>query len=205
MPILDIPRDTPLEQFPAEGQLAIIDLEFTSWEGAWQRRWAGAEEWREIVQIGAVIVEGETFQMTRQPFECLVRPVRNPVLSSYFVDLTGIKQEDVDQEGVAFVAALQRLADYLSDVKLAIFNGDDGQILRENCQINDLPFPFETLSLRNFRPHLARSLQVDVSRLTSSELPELAGLAAPGHAHTAADDCLSIASSLAVWRSERRL
>lgn len=205
MPVLDFPRDTLLDRFPAEGRLAIVDLEFTSWVGAWQRRWSNADEWREIVQIGAIVVEADAFVPACRSFECLVRPARNPTLSDYFTDLTGIRQADVDREGVTFAAGLARLTDYLSGVELVIFNGDDGQILRENCAINDVDYPLSAHSLRNFRPLLAEALGIDPAVLTSSELPALAGLAAPSNAHTAADDCKSIADSLSVWRSQGRL
>lgn len=73
-----------------------------------EREWSGPNEHREIVQIGAILSDRETFG-ERGSFNVFVKPVKNPVLSEFFTNLTGIGQERVDQEGVALQTALEKL------------------------------------------------------------------------------------------------
>ena len=66
-----------------------FDMEWTAWEGSWSRSWSAPGEYREIVQIGAVKLDGGNALGERDSFDVLVRPPRNPVLSDYFIALTG--------------------------------------------------------------------------------------------------------------------
>jgi hypothetical protein len=57
----------------------------------------------------------------------------------------------------------------------------------------------------NFRPLLAKTLDEPASRLTSSELPKLAGVTLQGQAHSALFDCRAIARAFCArerWRKE---
>ena len=38
-------------------EAVIYDLEFTTWPGALERNWLGKGEYREIIRIGAIIVD----------------------------------------------------------------------------------------------------------------------------------------------------
>ncbi len=38
----------------APGIIAVLDLEWTAWEGSQESGWAGPGEKREIIQIGAI-------------------------------------------------------------------------------------------------------------------------------------------------------
>lgn len=200
MPILPFPPSPPVQAFPRNGIIGILDLEFTCWDGSLGRDWSLDWEWREVVQIGLLKVDAAADFAPIGGFEALVRPTRNPILSDYFTKLTGISQADVDRDGEAFATALRKLAAQLAGVDAVIFNGEDGNILRENCQINAIDFPLEDLPLLNFRNSLATILDVPTSRLTSSCLPELAGLSHHGRAHTALADCHAIAAALGAWR-----
>jgi len=200
MPTLDIPLDQPLITWPQSGRLAILDLEFTAWEGSWQRGWSEPWEWREIVQIGLLIVDAAQAYSMIEGTEVMVQPQRNPLLSMYFQKLTGITQAQLDSKGIYFSDALAQIQPYLDRVDCVIFNGQDGQILRENCNFNGIPFPWPTLQMFNFRPLLAKALGVAPADLVSSTLPALAGLTNFGNPHTALDDCRAIAMSLATWR-----
>lgn len=200
MPTFDLPADARLPSWPEKGTIAIIDLEYTAWEGSAQRAWSGPTEWREIVEIGCILVEAGSGFDERCAFECLVKPRRNPVLSKYFSSLTGIQQADVDERGVELPEALNALASLLDGMETIMSNGYDGRIIRENCMMHSLEPPLATKYIVDFRPLLAETLDVPVSDLTSSALPELAGVALAGQAHSALHDCRAIALSLAAWR-----
>ena len=75
--------------WPAEGFVAV-DLKYTSWEGSLERGWSRPHEHREVVQIGAVRLDAGNGFAEVDALDVLVRPQRNPVLSEYFVALTGI-------------------------------------------------------------------------------------------------------------------
>jgi len=66
----------------------IVDLEATCWKGC-------QVEEMEIIEIGAVCLDGETFQPI-SGFEQFVRPAINPVLTEFCQNLTHIKQGKID-------------------------------------------------------------------------------------------------------------
>ena len=72
-------------------QITIFDLEYTAWECSMARSWLTPGEFREVVQIGAVKLDADSFAAQAE-FEVLVRPRFNPVLSPYFEKLTGISK-----------------------------------------------------------------------------------------------------------------
>ena len=71
-----------------DGRAVVFDLEFTAWEGSMANRWSRPGEFTELVQIGAVRVDARTFAVEAE-MDVLVKPRLNPVLSEYFVQLTG--------------------------------------------------------------------------------------------------------------------
>jgi inhibitor of KinA sporulation pathway (predicted exonuclease) len=200
MPFLGLSPDIALPEWPRQGLIAIMDLEFTSWEGSLARNWSEPWEWREIVQIGALMVDATDFS-PRLEFEALVKPQRNPVLSDYFQNLTGIRQTDVDANGKSFPEALSALVAFLAAAQIVMFNGYDGQILQENCAFHSIKFPLDPKRMFDFRPLLANTLSLPHNALTSSGLPKIAGIAVNGRAHNGLYDCHAIASSLGHWRA----
>ena len=76
-----------MSSFP-QIRAVVFDLEFTAWEGSVAHRWSRPGEFTELVQIGAVLVDAQTFTVERE-MDLLVKPRLNPVLSDYLVQLTG--------------------------------------------------------------------------------------------------------------------
>jgi putative MATE family efflux protein len=119
----------------------IYDLEVTSWEGALARDWSGPGEFPEIIQVGAIKLTGAAGHAELASFSCLVRPTKNPLLSGYITELTGITQADVETKGVPFVEALSGFARFAAGCR-AFSNGSDNQWLGANCRLHGLPNPF---------------------------------------------------------------
>ena len=92
----------------------VIDLEATCCD---DNRFPRDE--MEIIEIGAVITDGQTFQPIDE-FQSFVRPVRHPVLTAFCQELTGIEQADVDGAAV-FSEAMSLLARWMSDYPQAVF------------------------------------------------------------------------------------
>ncbi|MDD9911991.1 MAG: exonuclease domain-containing protein [Alphaproteobacteria bacterium] len=104
--------------------IIIYDTEYTSWQGCAQKGWGRTGQYRELVQIGAIkLHKGQPWQEA-ETFDVLIKPVINPVLSSYLTNLIGITQSQLDAEGLATAEALQQFADFCGD-SLVYSNGQD--------------------------------------------------------------------------------
>lgn len=184
-------KEAPLE-------LIVFDLELTAWEGSLARHWAGPNEFREIVEIGAVRTDSEKPEVQEQCFSMLVRPIKNPQLSNYFSSLTGISQQRLEREGQSLSAALAAFAEFASGVSHFYAYGDDGDIIAENCGFQGLDNPLAGSRLTNVRAGITKAYGLDTS-ITSADLPTATGLARSGdnlQAHNALDDARAVAQVL---------
>src|SRR6516164_5752492 len=114
-------------------QITIFDLEYTAWECSMARSWLSPGEFREVVQIGAVKLDADSFAVQTE-FEQLVRPRFNPVLSPYFEGLTGITNELVAAVGVDFRTAYERFLAFAGEGPVAAF-GRDEKVLEDNLRL----------------------------------------------------------------------
>ena len=188
------------------GLTTIFDLEFTAWEGSAARGWSGPDEYREIVQIGAVRVDGGNAFTEVDRFKTYVRPVKNPVLSDYFVSLTGITQADVDRHGVSFPEALAAFSEFVGDDGAAVVsNGTDDAALDENCDLHGIACPIDADRFVDIRPRLARLLGLATPEVISAKLPSLLRLPGRRKEHDALADALAIAQALRHLRQTGRL
>ena len=195
--------DPDREAIPARGAVVVFDLEYTSWEGAAERGWSGPGEHREIVQIGAVRLDAADGLRETGALERLVRPARNPVLSDYFVALTGIAQAAVDRDGVPFTEGLIDFLDFCNGAAALCCNGWDHRVIEENCNLAGIPYPLDEARVRNVQPILKRAIDAP-SWITSSDLPRLLGLETDGPAHQGLADARAIAAALRWIANEER-
>lgn len=185
---------------PPFGTLIVFDMEFTSWPGSVARLWQGENEFPEIVQIGAVKANsGDHGELAA--FSCYVQPVRHPILSDYFTNLTGITQERIEREGLLFADAFNRFMDFIGPETTSLCcNGRDIDFLKMNCQLHGIAFPPATHDIRPIElQHFFKKVfpSPDGRQPQSWRLPELAGLGEnPGHAHDALDDSRAILRTL---------
>jgi len=165
----------------------IFDTEYTSWKGAQERGWSGRGEYREVIQIGAVKVEDlkETDSFLRY-----VRPLKNPTLSNYIQELTGIRQIDIDERGIPYKDAQARLYEWSEGCTMYCF-GADGEVLRENSELHEIPFPFSGAAFVDVREVFERG-GIDTSAYMSSTIPKAFGVPPPPNAHDALNDARSI-------------
>jgi inhibitor of KinA sporulation pathway (predicted exonuclease) len=179
-------------------RLVFFDTEFTSWEGSLERQWSESWESREVVQIGAVatVAEREKWREV-ESFGCLVKPMRNPELSDYFIELTGITQQAVDEEGLDLPDALEGFQNFAKRHGGRCLSwGNDVEILEESCEVRGLDWDRRGLTFENVRP-LAERLGISVNGLQSGMLLDHFGLSTEGHhGHDAICDARSIGRSL---------
>ncbi|UUX49191.1 exonuclease domain-containing protein [Nisaea acidiphila] len=194
----------PFAGFPDTGTVVIFDLEITAWEGSLARNWTGPGEFKEVVQIGAVRVDAAMPMEERDSFEVLIRPEKNPVLSDYFVHLTGITNADIDRVGMTFADALHGFAEFSSGAGMIVSNGGDCSSLELNAEWCGLDWPFPAGLFRDIKSRFAELLSVARSDAVSSDLPRLLGLQEMPDAHTGLGDSRAIAAAMRHLRATGR-
>jgi hypothetical protein len=177
-------------------EIIIFDTEYTTWEGAQERKWLGANEYKEIIQIGALKVLWPEAQVIEDL--CLtVKPKKNPILSRYCIDLTGISQEVLNTHGIEFQRALKIFCDFCGN-RPVISYGNDAGIIAENIILSRAdPLSFygrSSLSFINIK-YWILAYNENLSKLTSGELWQKLGCNKPKnfkHKHYSLSDCYSI-------------
>lgn len=171
----------------------VFDLEFTAWEGSMANRWSRPGEFTELVQIGAVRLDARTFAVEAE-LDVLVRPRLNPVLSGYFIALTGITNEEMAARGMDFCDAYRAFLDFCGDASIFAFGRDD-LIFESNIRLYGLkglpPLPRYT----NIVPWLIEN-GIDPKGRNACDVGPLAGVPFVGHKHNAMADARSVASGL---------
>lgn len=186
------------------GEIVLFDLEFTAWDGSMLRNWSEDWEFREIIQIGAVRIKDDASFTEVDRMVCYVNPVKNPILSDYIKDLTGINQDVIDSEGFEFEEALLVFLDFCNEAKTVFCFSGDHEILRENCELQNIPQPTWPV-FGELGPLLGKQLGEAYAKSTSFGLQTLVGLEASGQEHDAMDDSLAMAAALRVLRKHQKV
>ncbi len=177
----------------------LWDTEYTAWEGSQKRNWSRKGEYREIVQIGALALEGATF-LEEGSFNVFIQPVKNPELSNYFIELTGITQNDILSSGISFGEALSRFESWVSGRPCYSFGGDE-RVLKENCDLLSLSFP--SLIYRDVR-EVFEQRGVDARKYTSGTITEAFGQKSSHRAHNALNDVRTMREGLLLLLEQDR-
>lgn len=168
----------------------VFDLEFTAWIGSMEHRWLRPGEFREVVQIGAVKIDTETFAEIGV-FDMLIKPRLNPVLSPYLENLTGITNAAVAERGVDFLEAYRAFVRFAGGATLVAFGRDD-LVLTDNLALygsqNEPPLP----PYINIVPWLVDA-GIDPRGLHACDIAEATGAKFEGRRHDALDDARSVA------------
>lgn len=183
-------------------EFVIFDTEYTTWEGAQDRHWSGAKEYREIVQIGALKVDSETFEEI-ETLDILIKPTINPVLSDFFTDLTGITQDDVDQKGVSFEDGITTFGRFCHELKACSYS-NDSMIIAENIALLkrfDLGLPH--IYFYNFAELFHRA-DPETKNYSSGQLVKYLGIDLPEKecVHNALYDCRSLLAALKHYQNQ---
>lgn len=118
-----------------ERRIVAVDVEATCWKkGVFSRK-------KETIEIGAVLLLLDRAESTWPEFATFVRPLRQPHLSSFCRELTGITQDDVDG-APRFPEALQLFLEWsppLEEVVLATWGRYDVWQLDLDLEAHGLP------------------------------------------------------------------
>jgi inhibitor of KinA sporulation pathway (predicted exonuclease) len=174
--------------------LVVMDLEYTAWEGSLAANWSRPGEYREIVQIGAVKA-GPDLKETHS-FLRYVQPVLNPVLSTYFTELTGIGQQTIDNEGIDLATALKNFMEFAAGAAFIVSNGPDSDVIVDNCRLHRVECAIDLSRVRNVRPAFVSFFAVKDHDVDSSKLPDLINESRPGRQHDALSDARCVLAAL---------
>ncbi|RJQ36181.1 hypothetical protein C4552_04465 [Candidatus Parcubacteria bacterium] len=178
----------------------LFDTEYTSWEGAMDRNWSGPNEYRELVQIGAIRVDGRTLAETAD-FTVYARPEKNPELSAFFMELTGISQATVDADGLRFPEAIGRFAAWVGDDPLYCWGGDRA-VLEENCRFHAMAYPLADNRHGDIRA-LFQAAGITTVGYASSTIVRAFGQEPARRAHDALNDARQILDALRLLQASR--
>lgn len=124
-------------------EFIIFDTEFTAWEGSMQRNWSKDFEKKELVQIGGLKIKkiDDTLRVI-DTINIFIKPKVNPVLSKYFIDLTGITQRLIESYGVPFLRGINYFYKFSKNKNnefLPMYSyGNDYSVIKENLIIHNL-------------------------------------------------------------------
>ena len=174
-------------------QITIFDLEYTAWECSMARAWLTPGEFREVVQIGALKLDADSFSVKAE-FEVLVRPRFNPRLSPYFENLTGISNQELARRGVDFRTAYERFLAFAGEGPIAAF-GRDERVLEENLRLYGIKDARPLPLFYDLRGWFAVQ-GVDPRGRHSCEIGPVLGVPFSGRIHNALDDVKSLAAGM---------
>jgi inhibitor of KinA sporulation pathway (predicted exonuclease) len=171
----------------------FFDLEYTAWEGSEANRWLKPGEFREVVQIGAVKVDGAGLEAIEE-FEMLVRPRINTTLSSYFENLTGITNMALAARGTDFREAYARFAAFAGEGPIVSFGRDD-IVLAHNLALYGIrgapPLPVH----RNIAPWLNEN-GIVTKGLHACDVARACGAEFKSREHDALEDARSLVAGV---------
>lgn len=171
----------------------VIDLEATCDDGG-----AVPQHEMEIIEIGAVLVDGDSFEQ-RAEFATFVRPVRHPELTPFCNALTTITQADVDG-APRFSEAIEQLARFIEETQthrrpLFCSWGDyDRKQFQQDAAFSGARLPFGSEHL-NVKRAFSDALKTR-KRFGMSRALKRVGLPLEGTHHRGIDDARNIARLL---------
>lgn len=146
----------------------ILDTEYTTWEGALQRMWSGPNEERELVQISAIRLNNFNTLHLAKFFSVYLKPQINPILSDYFVNLTGINQEDLSRKGLSIEEGIKQFADFSKD-SFCLCWGDDVKVIEKNIALIDSNIQLQFRKASDIRK-LYNDFGIDTSNYNSGTI-----------------------------------
>lgn len=184
--------------------IVVFDLEYTAWEGSKEVGWSRPGEIREIVQIGAVQLTPDTLE-EQAPYERLIKPVFQLELSDYFIQLTGVTQQEIEVDGCAFSEALNEFVGFIGNAGFILCNGSDGDVIRENCDLHKIDCPAGLLNVTNIRQAMAGLFNRPIEEMNSGDFSKMLGLTTDTVAHHALSDARAVAVALRHFRQLNRI
>jgi 3'-5' exoribonuclease 1 len=167
----------------------VIDLEATC-----DNAGAVPKHEMEIIEIGAVLVDHETFELTAE-FQTFVRPVRHPKLTPFCQELTSITQAQVDA-APEFAQAIAALREFMAGEQplFCSWGAYDRNQFQLDARYHKVALPFDEDHL-NLKEAFSEGLGTR-KRFGMAGALRLLGLPLEGTHHRGIDDARNIARIL---------
>lgn len=127
-------------------------------------------------------------------FSAFIKPRHNPILSDYFINLTGIKQEIIEQRGVDFMVAIEKFSSWAGSYNLYSYGSDDIWLVG-NCRLIGIKFPFERHRFFDIRD-VFKKFGIEAENYTSGTIVKAFGKEPTNRAHDALNDARIIIDAL---------
>ncbi len=173
----------------------LFDLEYTAWQGSMDRNWSGENEYREIIQIGALRVSAMN---EVDSFNEFVRPEKNPKLSEFIIELTGITQKNIKEQGLSFFEALESFTRFVGNVPAFCF-GRDTEVLEENAGFHGQKLMLSRDQFHDFRAQsveIWKKAGIDIYEFSSGSLIEAFTKVPERRAHDAVNDMRNLLDAI---------
>lgn len=184
-----------------EFPLLLIDTEYTADRHSKTRNWKG--EHKEIIQIG-LIAFGEDFSV-HDSLRVYVRPEKNPTLTAFIKELTGIRQADI-HAAQPLQEVWKKVVPYFVGRSLYAF-GDDAKVIEDNFVLNGHARPWECRRIVDIGPYLETVCDragIDMAQYSSGTLCQAFGIVGDP-AHDALNDMKNLRLFLMELRARRLL
>jgi inhibitor of KinA sporulation pathway (predicted exonuclease) len=181
----------------SQSKYLVIDLEATCDDGG-----AVPRHEMEIIEIGAVLVDPGSFQITRE-FQIFVRPVIHTTLTPFCTKLTSITQDQVD-DAPTFPEAIASLREFLEGerkVRFCSWGAYDRNQFRQDARLHGVSLPFDDRLHINLKAEFAETLGARRG-LGLGRAIRRVGLTFEGSHHRGIDDARNIAR-LMPWIYQR--
>jgi inhibitor of KinA sporulation pathway (predicted exonuclease) len=182
----------------------IFDCEFLCIKGSQSRFWCAAIDPDPVIaQIGAVKIGLEDDFPILDTFKAYVEPRDRHgaryAIDSYFTDLTGITEEQINQDGKPLETALADLDRFSDGARFWSWGKDELNMLAISCYVEGIQPPIPAPRFDNaVKLLLAAGMPVeDLARTPSNKLANYYGIERLElHGHDALDDARSVAYTL---------
>ena len=164
----------------------IVDLEATCWEKE------ARPDRMETIEIGAVMLENSTGPIQKE-FAAFIKPVASRELSDFCIQLTSIRQEDVDA-AEPFWAVFPQFVAWIGEgpFRLCSWGNYDLNQFRKDCERHKMTLPASFENHINLKKEFSRLRNVKPMGMKSA----LAVMDIPleGTHHRGVDDARNIAA-----------
>ncbi|MFI3241626.1 MAG: 3'-5' exonuclease [Alphaproteobacteria bacterium] len=161
----------------------IFDTEYTSWKGCLEN---GRADWQkeEIVQIAALKINSQTLEVEDE-LNIYIKPKINPILSDFFIDLTKITNEIINQKGVDFKTAYKDFYNFSKGLMCFSHGWNlnkndiaDGEVIELNLEYNKIieNEPLNYLNIAHWFMKMYKEQNIDIKKQASGDIVRLLGL-----------------------------
>lgn len=117
----------------------IFDTEYTAWEESQKNNWNKQNEYMELVQIGALKIRKKKNKLEiLDKISILIKPKINPILSKYFINLTQITQNELNNNSYSFEDGMKIFYDFCfyKNKNISLYSyGNDYDIILYNLDL----------------------------------------------------------------------